>query len=128
MEKRNDAVFATLAYVIPIVGPLYVLLARKVRTEAVPHPLQALVIHLSVFVIPLLWGVVAWPLSWLPIAGPLVSATLFSLVILAYIYTAIVWIVGLVHAIQGKPVLLPLIWNLSRGWLLRLFSPEARRA
>lgn len=128
MEKRNDALFAVLAYVVPILGPLYVLLARKVRPEAVPHPLQALVLHLSVPVLPLLWAVVAWTISWIPLGGPLVGASLFALVILAYIFAAVCWVIGVVHAIQGKPVLLPLVWDLSRGWLLRALSPEARRA
>jgi uncharacterized membrane protein len=53
-----------------------------------------------------------------PLAGLIVAAALFSLVIGIYIFVGVAWIVGMVCARQAKMKPLPVIG----GWAERLFT------
>jgi len=58
---------------------------------------------------PAAWAVVAWIVSWIPLAGPIISAALFSLVILIYIFLAATWVIGVVYALQAKMKPIPVV-------------------
>jgi len=58
---------------------------------------------------PAAWAVVAWIVSWIPLAGPIISAALFSLVILIYIFLAATWVIGMVYALQAKMEPVPVL-------------------
>ena len=58
----------------------------------------------------------AWIVSWIPLAGPIISAALFSLVILIYIFLAVIWVIGMVYALQAKIKPVPVLG----GWAERI--------
>ena len=96
---------AAIAY-IPVIGWLYVLLAQRRNAFAMFHVKQA--IGLVVFLIAsvLAWGVFMWIISQVPY-GFLVAQAFFTLVILAYIYGVVAWIMGIINALRGRTTLLP---------------------
>ena len=114
-NNRNDTL-AVLAYVIPILGPIYLMLARRENAYIRYHARQMLALALAMIVLPMAWVVVAWPLSWVPIAGACVAAALFALVIVGFLFGVGVWIAGLVQVVQGRLKPLPVVWGLSERW------------
>jgi len=107
---------AFLAYLLPIVGWLYVLLFRKKDEFAVYHAKQSMVLTMTAVGAPAAWAVVAWIASWLPLAGPIISVALFSLVILIYVFLAATWVIGMVYALQAKSQPIPVLG----GWAERI--------
>jgi uncharacterized membrane protein len=119
MNDASKNRLAILAYVIPILGPIYLLFfTKRDNYFLIYHARQMLALALMVVVMPVLWAVVAYPISWIPVAGPMVSVSLFGLVILTWIAAAVIWAVGLVQAIGNRLKPLPLVWQLSE----RIFS------
>lgn len=117
MSKSNKNL-AFLAYLLSIVGWLYVLLFHGEDEFAVYHAKQSMTLTIFAVVAPVIWAVGAWILAWVPLAGPLLAATLFALVIGIYIFLAVTWIVGMVYAWQAKMKPLPVIG----GWAERILS------
>ena len=108
--------YAFLAYFVPILGWLYVLLFQKKDKFAVYHAKQSIMLTIMVLVAPVIWGAVAWILTWIPLAGAIIAAALFALVILTYIFLAAVWVVGMAYALQAKVKPLPIVG----GWAERI--------
>ena len=108
--------YAFLAYFVPILGWLYVLLLQKKDKFAVYHAKQSIMLTIMVLVAPVIWGAVAWILTWIPLAGAIIAAALFALVILTYIFLAAVWVVGMAYALQAKVKPLPIVG----GWAERI--------
>lgn len=107
---------AFLAYLLPIVGWLYVLLFRKKDEFAVYHAKQSMMLTVTAVGAPAAWAIVAWIVSWLPLAGPIIAAALFALVMLAYTFLAATWIIGMVYALQAKMKPVPVVG----GWAERI--------
>jgi len=107
---------AFLAYLLPIVGWLYVLLFRRKDEFAVYHAKQSMMLTMTAVGAPAVWALFAWIVSWLPLAGPIISVALFALVILAYIFLAATWVIGMVYALQAKMKPVPVVG----GWAERI--------
>ncbi|MCJ7548929.1 MAG: hypothetical protein MUQ30_04535 [Anaerolineae bacterium] len=114
-NNRNDRL-AILAYVIPMAGPIYLMLARRERAYIQYHARQMLALTLALIALPMVWAVVAWSISWVPIAGACVAAALFALVILGFLCGVGIWIAGLAQVMQGRLKPLPVVWALSERW------------
>ena len=114
-SNRNDHL-AILAYVIPIAGPIYLMLARRENAHLQYHARQMLALALVLIALPMAWVAVAWPISWVPIAGACVAAALFALVIVGFLFGVGLWIAGLIQVIQGRLKPLPVVWGLSERW------------
>jgi len=108
--------FAFLAYLLPIIGWLYVLLFHKKDEFALYHAKQSMVITMTAVGAPAAWALVAWIVFWLPLAGPIISAALFALVILIYIFLAVTWVIGMVYALQDRMKPVPVVG----GWAERI--------
>jgi uncharacterized membrane protein len=106
-EQRRTLAF--VAYLLSILGWLYVLLFQRGDKLAVYHAKQSLGLTLVALAAPAAWALGAWILSWIPLAGPLVAAVAFSFVILTYVFLGVAWITGMVYALQAKAKPLPLI-------------------
>jgi uncharacterized membrane protein len=117
VDKPNKSL-AFLAYLLSIVGCLYVLFFHRKEKFAVYHAKQSMMLAIVAVIAPVIWIVVAWGLVWIPLAGPLVAAALFSLVIATYLLLAVAWIIGMVYARQAQMKPLPVIG----GWAERLFT------
>ncbi|MBI1256982.1 MAG: hypothetical protein GC204_05885 [Chloroflexi bacterium] len=108
MTATNDParVSAALAY-IPIIGWLYVYFTQRKSDLALFHLRQS--IGLFVFLIGtfVAWVIVAWVLAWIPFMA-ILSAALFSLVIVAYLYGIVAWVMGIIRALRSQVTPLPI--------------------
>ena len=116
MSKQNRTL-AFLAYLLSILGSLYVLLFQREDKLALYHAKQSLGLALVALGALLGWALGTWILSWIPLVGPLVAVALFSQVILVYLFLAVVWIIGMVYALQDKMKPLPLVGRWAERFL-----------
>jgi uncharacterized membrane protein len=115
--KSSSRISAFLAYLLPIVGWLFVLLFRKDDRFAVFHTKQSIMLVVAAIVVPLVWAVVAWILTWIPTFGAMTSVALFALVVAAFLVLLVDWILGMVNALRGKMKPLPMVG----AWVDRIF-------
>jgi uncharacterized membrane protein len=108
---------AFVAYLLGPLGWLYVGIAQRKNRFAVYHTVQAIGLLLFVGAMFAGWYVLAWLLSWIPVAGPTLGVMLFALVILALLVAVVLWIVGMYYALHGRMAPLPLVGR-SIGRLL----------
>lgn len=101
MNKPNR-LLALLTYVIPVIVPLYVILARRRDPLSLYHASQSLALVAGAVVSPLAWVIIAWLLTWIPLVGVLLAAASFALVLAAYLVIIYGWINGIVAASQGR--------------------------
>ncbi len=104
--SRPSRVPAVIVYLIPFLGWLYVYVFQRQNSLAVYHLRQSVGLFLFLVISLVAWAVVAWLLAWIPLMAVL-GVGLFTLVIAAYLYGAIAWILGLLNALRGKTVPLP---------------------
>lgn len=102
----SSRVAGTIAY-IPVVGWLYVLLARRQDAFAMFHLKQAVGLVVFLLVTFISWAVIAWLSGWIPYAFIFGNA-LFALVIAAYVFGCFAWIAGIANAARGRVALLPI--------------------
>jgi uncharacterized membrane protein len=114
--NKPQKIPALLAYLLPILGWLYVLVFHRKDEFAVYHAKQSLVMTITAIGAPLVWAIVAWAIAWIPLVGPIVAAALFALVILTYVVLTATWIVGMVYVSQAKMKPVPVVG----GWAERL--------
>jgi uncharacterized membrane protein len=114
--SKPQGTSAFLAYLLPVVGSLYVFLFHRQDEFAVYHPKQSIALMVTAVVAPAAWAVVAWGVSWLSLVGPIIAAALFALVILTYVVLAVTWFIGMVYVSQAKmkPV------SMFGGWAERV--------
>ena len=102
-------IFAVCAYVLSIIGAVFVLIFRRNDAFAAYHAKQSLGIAVAAIVAFVVWAVGGWVISWIPYIGFIVAVACFALVIAAYITLAICSIVGIKYAWQGKQQPVPII-------------------
>ncbi|CAN5648922.1 hypothetical protein BH10CHL1_BH10CHL1_30560 [soil metagenome] len=101
MQKQNRTL-AFLAYLIPVIGPLLVLLFNRKNAFALYHACQALALTIAAVIVPIAWIIFGWIIIWVPLAGAVLAVSLFALVMAAYLIIAISLIVGLVNSLRGR--------------------------
>ena len=96
---------ALLAYLLPVVGPVYILALRKDDAFSRYHAFQSLTIVLALILAPAAWFLFSWLVSLLPFGG-VVAAYIFALVIAVYLAAVASWVAGIVNALRArrKPV------------------------
>jgi uncharacterized membrane protein len=109
--KTTNRFPAFLAYFLLIFGCLYVFIFRRKDKFAVYHAKQSLLIVLAALVTPVVWLAITWLLSWLPF-GFLLGMALFSLALAAYVFLAVIWLLGMFNVAQTVTQPLPIIG----GW------------
>jgi uncharacterized membrane protein len=107
--NNNKKLSAFLAYLIPILGPLYVFIAQRDDAYATFHAKQSLALTALAIGTPLGWAVLSWALLWIPTAGPLIAVPGFTMVVLIYVFLAVVWIVGMANALRNQLKPLPIV-------------------
>jgi uncharacterized membrane protein len=105
----NNRVAAFLAYLVPILGPLYAMIAHRGDAFVEFHARQSLTLTALAIGAPLGWMIVAWVMLWIPSAGPLIAVPGFTLVILIYIFLAVAWLVGMANALRFELKPLPIV-------------------
>ena len=101
--------FAFFAYLVPVLGWLYVLLFERKDEFAVYHAKQSMTLTITAIAAPLIWVIAAWVLAWVPLMGSVLAASLFALVVLTYLFLAVVWIVGMINALTARAKPLPVV-------------------
>lgn len=104
---------ALLAYLVPVLGPAYILLARRDDDFVRYHAVQSLQLVLALALIPLAWLILSWLLVLVPY-GALVAAYLFALVVAAYLAVVIAWLAGIVNALRAKRSPVPFFGRMLR--------------
>lgn len=117
MKRSEIILLALVCYLIPVLGPAYLLLRKRDSRLAQVHARQMLALAAALVALFAGWLIAAWVFTWIPTIGPLVAALLFALVVAGLIAGAVLWLIGLIQALQGKEVALPVIWNVSRRLL-----------
>jgi uncharacterized membrane protein len=113
--NRPSRLPALVAYLIPVIGWLYVLFFQRKNSLAVYHLRQSIGLFLFLAGALAGWAVIAWVLAWIPYAAVL-SIALFAIVIAAYLVGFVAWIAGMINALSDKLAPLPLFGQ----WASRL--------
>ena len=116
--KAPKRYLAVIAYLVPVLGWLYILLFQKEEKFAVYHAKQSLVLTITAVLAPVTWAVVAWILALVPLVGPVTAVSVFALVILVYIALAVIWVIGMIYALRAKMKPLPVFG----GWAEKMRS------
>lgn len=94
-DREDSVLWATLAYVLSIVGFLLVVGMRKHDRYAMFHAKQSLILFFGF--------VIAWLVeAVVPFVGWFVGAVLTVLLV-------ILWVIGIVNALRGKETPLPVV-------------------
>ena len=110
--NRSSRLPAVLAYLLPVLGWLYVFVFERRNSFALYHLRQAIGLVVFLVVILVAWGVVGWLLAWIPYLG-ILSIALFALVVSAYIYGIVAWLIGIFNALSDREIPLPLFGRLA---------------
>ena len=106
---------AVLAYLLPILGWLYVFFFQRKNSLALYHLRQAIGLVLFLVVTLVAWAVVGWLLAWIPYLS-ILSIALFALVVGVYLYGIVAWLLGIYNALCARQSPLPLFGQ----WASRL--------
>ena len=106
---------AALAYLLPVLGWLYVFFFQRKNSFALYHLRQAIGLVTFLVVILIAWAVVGWLLAWIPYLN-ILSIALFALVVGAYFYGFVAWLFGIYNAFADRQSPLPLFGD----WASRL--------
>lgn len=105
MDTKNRLT-AFAAYLLPIIGWIYILIFERENKFARFHLKQAIGLFLFLIIISLGWIVVAWGVTWVPY-GFILGMGLFTLVISAFFIGLVAWVLGMINALRGVVAFLP---------------------
>ena len=109
---------AVLAYLIPVIGWVYVFFAERKNPFAMYHLKQSLGLFLFLAGTMVGWAAIAWVLAWIPYAAVL-GVALFAIVLTAYLYGVVAWLLGMSNALRGRMDPLPVFGEWASGLPLR---------
>ncbi len=98
-----------MAYLLPVIGWIFVFVFRRQDRFAQFHAKQAIGLVVAVFAAPLAWAVAAWVVVRVPILGPMTAAGTFAIVIVALLMLLVTWIIGMLNALRGQVKVLPVV-------------------
>ena len=110
--KSSNRTSAFIAYLLPVIGWLYVWIFRRKDAFAMYHLRQAIALLLLLLIVFGGWAVAAWVVAWIPY-GFVFSMGMFALVIAAGLGIIIAWIIGMLNALRGLIVPAPFAGSLA---------------
>ena len=111
--RRVNIDAALLAYLLPVLGPAYILLLRKDVGFARYHAFQSLTIVLAMILAPAAWILFSLLISLMPFGG-VVAAYVSALVVAVYLAVVVSWVTGIVNALRARRVPVPFFGRLLR--------------
>jgi uncharacterized membrane protein len=108
INSQTSRFSALMAYLLPVLGSLYVFIFHRKDRFALYHAKQAAMITLVAVVAPMVWLVGGWLLMWLPY-GSILAMAMFSLVIAVYFFLLYLSVLGMATVSQTKIKRLPVI-------------------
>lgn len=103
---RASRFSAALGY-IPVFGWLILLLSRRNDGFAMAHLRQSIGLFLFLLAIFVGWAAFSWVVAWLPF-GMIGGSASFALVIMAYIVGTVYSVTGIIYALLGRPIIMPI--------------------
>ena len=110
--NTSSRLSAVIAYLIPVLGWLYIFFFQRRNSLALYHLRQAIGLVLFLIVTLLVWGLVSWLLAWIPYLD-ILGIALFALVMGAYLYGFVAWLFGIYNALRDRESPLPLFGRLA---------------
>ena len=114
--STSNRISACLAYLLLIIGWIYIFLFRREDKLAIYHTKQSIMLTIVAVGISLAWVVFGWFVSLVPFIGFIIAVALFALVMAIYILLAVNWVVGMVYALQARFKPIPVVG----GWAEQL--------
>ncbi len=112
--SQSSKISAFLAYLLLVIGWIYVLVARRDDRFALYHTRQSIALVLVAIGVVIVWAVAAWIMTWIPFVGQLLAAASFALVMLTYMLLFVFWLMGMRQALTAKAKPLPLAGRWTR--------------
>jgi len=109
----SERLAAFLSYLLLPVGWLYVLIFGRRSMLAVFHCKQSITLVAFVVIVSAVWAGATWLLAWIPL-GAVFGIAFFSLVMAAWAFGAVAWLIGMVNALRGEMVELPIVGQWSQ--------------
>ncbi len=109
---KSERFPAFIAYLLPGVGWLYVLLFQRKNQLAMFHVRQSVGLFLFLAATGAAWAAITWILAWIPF-GFLFGIMLFALVITAVLVAVVAWVFGMINALRGRVALLPIFGRMA---------------
>ena len=104
---------ALLAYLVPILGPVYILVLRKEDAFSRFHAMQSLSIVAALILAPAVWILFSFLVSLIPFGG-VVAAYVFALVVAVYLAVIVAWVAGIVNALRARRSPVPFFGRILR--------------
>lgn len=104
--RRVNIDAALLAYLLPLLGPAYILVLRKRDSFSRYHAWQGLSLASALLLAPAAWALFSWLVVFLPFGG-LVAAYVFALVVAVYLAVAVAWVAGIVNVLRARRAPVP---------------------
>ncbi len=118
-NDENGRVFAVLAYLLPVVGGFIGLAADGRNPLTRNHAMQSIASVIALALGFLAWAVGAYVIALIPAIGPILSISLFTLVIALALFVLVNWIIGIVQAMRGEERTIPIANRIVLRWLDR---------
>ena len=120
--EASKRIFAVLAYIVPVLGGIIGLAVDGRNPLTRSHAQQSIATVLALIMSFLLWAVLGYLIGLVPIMGPIISISLFSLVVAMLIFLAINWIISLALALRGRERTIPF----ANRIVVRLFGDDRK--
>jgi uncharacterized membrane protein len=111
--NRPDRTSAFIAYLLLILGWLYVMLLCRNNDYAVYHAWQSFRLTILALLTTVTWMIGAWLLMLIPIVGPISAAASFAFVVVIYLGLFIAWIGGMINAVRAERKPMPIFGSLG---------------
>ena len=100
MTQENKTA-AFLAYLLLVIGWLYVFISHRNDRLAMYHTKQSIMLVIVALLVPVVWAIFSFIVTFIPYVGALLAVSSFSLVIVVYLFLIGLWIIGMVFGLAS---------------------------
>lgn len=111
--SRVNIDVALLAYLVPVLGPAYILMLRKGDEFGRYHAVQGLTLVLALVLAPVAWALFSGIVAWIPFGG-VIAAYVFALVVAVYLAVVVAWVAGIVNVLRARRAPVPFFGRILR--------------
>ena len=105
--KLSTRISALLAYLLPVIGWLYIGLFQRKNSFAMFHLRQSMGIFIVLVFVFIGWIVVGWVIALIPFVF-ILSVSLFTLVMVVAFAGVYAWIVGIGNVLHARMAFVPI--------------------
>lgn len=115
--SQSSKIAAFLAYLLLVVGWLYIFVFRRKDSYAMFHAKQSVMLVVGVFVVLATWIIFSWFITFIPYVGGVAAAWTFPVVMIFILYLFVSWLMGMWYALRDKTEPLPLVGQYAARFL-----------